>query len=110
WDRVMAATRQVQAERMLRVALLLAINIFGSSLPAQAVDELRTDKAAAHMAAQIARRLPTLDAEPFGLVGRATFRIRMRGGLWQGLAYLLRLSFSPTEEDWKSEGKERRSH
>jgi hypothetical protein len=110
WDRVMAATRQVQAERMLSVALLLAINIFGSSLPAQAVDELRTDKAAAHMAAQIARRLPTTDAEPFGLVGRATFRIRMRGGLLQGLAYLLRLSFSPTEEDWKSEGKERRSH
>jgi hypothetical protein len=29
----------------------------------------------------------------------------MRGGLFAGMAYLLRLSLSPTEEDWTS-GKE----
>jgi len=29
------------------------------------------------------------------------FRTRMRGGLFRGGAYLLRLTLSPTEEDWK---------
>jgi hypothetical protein len=29
----------------------------------------------------------------------------MRGNFFEGLAYLLRLSISPTEEDWVPEGK-----
>jgi len=29
------------------------------------------------------------------------FRLRLRGGLLAAPAYLLRLSLSPTEEDWK---------
>jgi hypothetical protein len=40
---------------------------------------------------------------------RAIFRMRMRGGSLSGPAYLLRLSFSPTEEDWV-EGAENRRH
>ncbi len=34
------------------------------------------------------------------LLSRALFRIKMRGGGMPGLAYLLRHTFSPTEEDW----------
>ncbi len=37
------------------------------------------------------------------------FRMRMRGGIFSGAAYLLRLSFSPTEEDWV-EGAENKRH
>jgi hypothetical protein len=37
------------------------------------------------------------------------FRVRMRGGLFSGLIYLVRLSLSPTEEDW-TEGAEHRRH
>jgi hypothetical protein len=35
--------------------------------------------------------------------------MRMRGGIFSGPAYLLRLSFSPTEEDWV-EGAENKRH
>ena len=44
--------------------------------------------------------LPAAGSVPPGILGRATFRMRMRGGFFPGVAYLFRLSFSPTEEDW----------
>jgi hypothetical protein len=31
---------------------------------------------------------------------RALYRMRMRGSVVSGLGYLLRLTFSPTQEDW----------
>lgn len=108
WDRALAAAREVQAERMLGVALLLATNVSGASLPSEVIDEFRADKAASRIAAQIERRLPIVDAQPFDLMRRAAFRIRMRGGLLPGVAYLLRLSLSPTEEDWVAGVEEKR--
>jgi hypothetical protein len=108
WDRAMSAAREVQAKRMLRVGLLLATNVTGARLPAKVLEELLRDARAVPLAEQIARRLPIVDAEPFGLFGRALFRIRMRGGFPPGVAYLLRLSLSPTEEDWVAGAEEKR--
>ncbi|MGA2427318.1 MAG: nucleotidyltransferase family protein [Candidatus Acidiferrum sp.] len=108
WNRAMAAAREVQAERMLRVGLLLAANMLGARLPAELLDRFRADAAVSRMAAQIARRLPVVESEPFGLLGRAAFRVRMRGGFLPGVAYLLRLSLSPTEEDWVAGAEEKR--
>jgi hypothetical protein len=102
WDRAVSAVHEVQAERMLHVGLLLAMNVAGARLPVNVIDEVSSDAPAARIAAQIARRLPVVDAEPFSLAGRAAFRIRMRGGFPPGIAYLLRLSLSPTEEDWRA--------
>jgi hypothetical protein len=65
------------------------------------------DAPAMRLAAQIARRLPVVDAEPLGLLDRAAFRVRMRGGFPPGIAYFLRLSLSPTEEDWRAGAEER---
>jgi hypothetical protein len=108
WDRAIAAAREVQAERMLGIGLLLASNMLAVRLPVEVVSAIRADHQTGRIAAQIARRLPIVDAEPFGLLGRAAFRIRMRGGPVQGLAYLLRLSLSPTEEDWVAGAEDRR--
>lgn len=109
WDRAMLAVREVQAERMLHVGLLLAMNVTGARLPTKVIDELSPDAPAERIATQIARRLPVADAEPFGLLGRAGFRIRMRGGFPLGIAYLFRLSLSPTEEDWRAGTEEKRT-
>ena len=108
WNRAILAVREVQAERMLRVGLLLAANITGAKLPPNVVDELCSDGVAAAIAGEIARRLPAADAKPLGLLDRAAFRIRMRGGFPRGVAYLLRLSLSPTEEDWVAGAEENR--
>jgi hypothetical protein len=108
WNHAVAAAREVQAERMLHVGLLLAANTLGARLPTELLDQFRADTAASRMAARIARRLPVVESEPFGLLGRAAFRVRMRGGFLPGVAYLLRLSLSPTEEDWVAGAEEKR--
>jgi len=108
WNRALAAAREVQAQRMLQVGLLLARNMLGARLPAELLDQFRADTAGSRMAARIARRLPVVESEPFGLLGRAAFRVRMRGRFLPGVAYLLRLSLSPTEEDWVAGAEEKR--
>jgi hypothetical protein len=108
WNHAVAAAREVQAERMLHVGLLLAANTLGARLPTELLDQFRADTAASRMAARIARRLPVVESEPFGLLGRVAFRVRMRGGFLPGVAYLLRLSLSPTEEDWVAGAEEKR--
>jgi hypothetical protein len=109
WNRAILVAREVQAQRMLRVGLLLATNVTGAKLPGEIVDRISSDVPAVHVAARIARRLPVVNDEPFGLLERAAFRIRMRGGFPRGLAYLLRLSVSPTEEDWLAGAEEKRA-
>ncbi|MGB2635255.1 MAG: hypothetical protein WAM58_15105 [Candidatus Acidiferrum sp.] len=37
------------------------------------------------------------------------FRLKMAGGGLSGIAYLARLSLSPTQEDWAKGAEERRS-
>jgi hypothetical protein len=108
WNRAILVAREVQAERMLRVGLLLATNVTGAKLPGNVVDKISSDVPAVRVAARIARRLPVVNDEPFGLLERAAFRIRMRGGFPRGIAYLLRLSVSPTEEDWAVGAGEKR--
>ena len=109
WDRAMSAGREVGAERMLRVGLRLAADVLGARLPAQVASDVHSDATAERVAAQIRRRLHLGDSAPFGLFGRAAFRMSMRGGLLRGASYLLRLSLSPTEEDWVRGSEEKRS-
>jgi len=51
--------------------------------------------------------MPTAGYQPPPLRQRAIFRQKMGGGGMRGAAYLVRLSFSPTDEDW-AEGSEDR--
>jgi hypothetical protein len=108
WERALRAAREVSAERMLRAGLLLAADVLDVRLPPEIASYARSDATAARLAAQIAQRLPLADSAPLGLFKRAAFRVRMRGGYLDGAAYLLRLSFSPTEEDWASGSEEKR--
>jgi hypothetical protein len=110
WDRVAAAAHEADAQRMLRISLLLAKNVVGAPLPAAVQIDAESDAGALRMARQIAERLPRVDDQPMRLLHRALFRIKMRGGGIAGIAYLLRLSFSPTEEDWLADSeKEKQS-
>jgi hypothetical protein len=105
WSRAMAAAREVGAERILRLGLRLASDVLGAQLPAQLETSVQADRTVAKLAAQIKNRLASREPREIGVIERAIFRMRMRGGLLAGAAYLLRLSLSPTEEDW-TPGKE----
>jgi hypothetical protein len=108
WDRAMAAAREVGAARMLCVGLRLAADLLNTPLPEKVAAEVRADAAAGQLAVQIAGWLPAAGYAPPTLFKRARFRMRMRGGLFAGAAYLLRLSLSPTEEDWVEGAEDQR--
>ena len=105
WERAMAVAREVGAERILRLGLRLASDVLGAELPAQVEASVRSDHAVSKLATQIESRLAFHEPRGIGILQRAAFRVRMRGGFLAGAGYLLRLSLSPTEEDW-TPGKE----
>jgi Uncharacterised nucleotidyltransferase len=109
WDRTRQAASDVGAERMLSVALLLAESLLGVSVPAAMAASAKADGTARQLVAQIQGWMPGAGYTPPPLPQRAMFRLRMGGGGLAGLAYLLRLSISPTEDDWGEESGQRGS-
>ena len=101
WKRVADSARTVGAERMLHAGLRLAADLLKLQLPRKVQAAVQADAVAAQLAQKCCKWLPAAGFAPPGLMERAAFRLRMRGGLFSAPAYLLRLSFSPTEEDWK---------
>src|SRR6266851_108341 len=108
WERVADSAKAVGAERMLHAGLLLAANLLKAPLPGKVLPMVHSDSGAAKLAGQVLEWLPVAGSSPPGLLARALFRMRMCGGLISAPAYLLRLSFSPTEEDWKENAEEKR--
>jgi hypothetical protein len=108
WARVRSSAEEVGGERMLNVALRLAADVLGAPLPENVAALVRRDRAAGALVGQIIRWLPAAGAVPPGILARAIFRMRMRGGFFSGPAYLFRLSFSPTEEDWMEGARNKR--
>jgi Uncharacterised nucleotidyltransferase len=100
WERVADSAKAVGSERMLHAGLRLASDLLGAQLPGKVQAVVQADVIASRLAEQVRRWLPAAGAASPGLFQRAAFRLRMRGGLISAPAYLLRLSFSPTEEDW----------
>jgi hypothetical protein len=109
WARTVSAAEEVGGERMLHVGLRLAAEVLGAPVPESVRERVRRDPAVGRLAAQILRWLPAAGSAPPGILKRAMFRMRMRGGIFSAPAYLFRLSFSPTEEDWV-EGAENKRH
>jgi hypothetical protein len=105
WDHALAVANEVGAQRIPRLGLRLAADLLGAELPSQLAASVRSDRTVAKLAAQIESRLVHPELHEIGILQRAAFRVRMRDSLLPGLAYLLRLSLSPTEEDW-TPGKE----
>ena len=105
WGRATASARAVRADHMLHTGLLLAADLLHAHLPEDVDALVRQDALAAKLVARILRWLPAAGHAPPALFERVAFRLRMRGGLLAAPAYLLRLSLSPTEEDWQADGE-----
>ncbi len=105
WQRVADSAQAVGAERMLRTGLRLASDLLQARLPDKVQATVEADAGAARLAEQSGKWLPAAGYAPPGLFERAAFRLRMHGGFLSAPAYLLRLSLSPTEEDWNDTGQ-----
>src|SRR6266571_2963849 len=108
WERVADSAKALGAQRMLHTGLRLAEGLFNMPLPERIAPAVQEDALATRLSRQIFTWLPAAGHAPPALFERALFRMRMRGGLFSGPAYLFRLSFSPTEEDWAGGAKEKR--
>ena len=107
WESSFKTARNAGAERMLHTGLLLAHNLLRAPLPQSIQARIHADAAAARLVTQIATWLPAAGHAPPSLLSRALFRVRLRGNTISGVAYLLTLTFSPTEEDWNTPGGEK---
>lgn len=101
WQESLAAAEDAGAGRMLRTGIILAQDLLRAPLPQEVQSRIRGDAAAARLAREIAEWLPSAGHSLPGLMSRAFFRMRMRGAAASGLGYLLKLTFSPTQEDWR---------
>ncbi len=108
WGRALSTARGVGAERMLILGLRLAEQVLRVKVPEEMEIVVRSDRGAERLAGEIIERLPWAGGASRGVMGRALFRMRMRGGFFRGGAYLLRLTLSPTEEDWKEKSGKKR--
>lgn len=109
WKKAQRAAADVGAERMLRVGVLLAASLFNTRVPDALAGELSKDRVCKVLCKQIQGWLPYSGFAPPPLMRRAKFRADMAGGGFTGAGYLVRLSLSPTEEDWKEGAEGRRS-
>ena len=105
WSRALATAEEVGAVRMVHLGLHLATDCLQTVLPVDVQCSVRADRAAGRLAREILRQLPEGENAERGVIGRALFRARMRGGLLRGSAYLFRLMLAPTEEDWNRAGE-----
>ena len=109
WPRIREGAREVGAERMIRVALLLAQHFLRVQVPLQMQDEVRNDLRCPELLRAIDSWLPYGGFAAPPLAKRALFRLRMPGRFSVGIAYLARLSFSPTQDDWAADPQATRS-
>ncbi len=103
WARVANSAKAVGAERMLHIGLRLAADLLQAPLPGEVFVAVQADRVAGLLARQTCKWQPAAGYASHGLIERALFRMRMRGGLIAAPAYLLKLTFLPTEEDWGNE-------
>jgi Uncharacterised nucleotidyltransferase len=104
WERATASARAVDADHLLHTGLQLAAEVLRAELPEAIGARVQRDATAAKLAERVQRWLPAAGYAPPGLFERAAFRLRMRGNFLAAPVYLLRLSLSPTEEDWQADG------
>jgi Uncharacterised nucleotidyltransferase len=105
WQRARTSAKAVEANCMLDTGLRLAMDVLRAELPEPIAAGVRGDAVAARLAGQALRWLPAAGYAPPGLLERAAFRLRMRGNFLAAPGYLLRLTLSPTEEDWQAAGQ-----
>ena len=103
WHGVSETAKELGAERMLNLGLRLASDLLRARLPEDVLAAVQEDMDAGKLAACVVAWLAG-DVSPT-LLERAAFRLRMCGNGFLAPAYLLRLSFSPTEEDWQANGE-----
>jgi Uncharacterised nucleotidyltransferase len=103
WKNVRQSAADVGAERMVRAALLLSERLLGVRVPEEMKNDVTSDSSCSRLVDKIENWLPYAGSAAPSIGERAWFRFRICGNVFSGAAYLARLSFSTTEDDWALE-------
>jgi hypothetical protein len=101
WQQALARGRALGVERMVLLGLCLAERMLGARLPPEVTARIQADRMARSLADGIRMRYFSEDRSTPAVFERAKFRILMRGSMFAGIPYFLRLTTAPTEEDWE---------
>ena len=104
WAAVRKSAAEVGAGRMVRLALLLAQDLLGAIVPAEMKNEVMEDSVCRGLVRDIKTWLPYAGYATPAIGQRAMFRFRICETAFTGAAYVARLSFATTEEDWLQAG------
>ena len=102
WQTVSESARAAGAGRIVRLGLRLAAKLLRAPLPRDIEQAITKDSESLRMARKVEKWLPAAGDPTPGILERSEFRVVMSGGGFSGARYLLRLAFSPTEEDWSA--------
>jgi hypothetical protein len=103
WQGVSETAKELGAERMLDIGLWLASDLLRARLPDPVLSAMHRDRGASTLALRARAWLAATGGASPTLFDRAAFRLRMRGSWFFAPAYLLRLTLSPTEDDWQAD-------
>jgi hypothetical protein len=101
WGATIERAKALQAERMLHVALLLAVNLMEAPLADEILPKLQADRTANELASEVWAGLMRRNYISLTAKGRFNFRRRILPGAFDGWRYAVRLSVLPAEEDYE---------
>jgi hypothetical protein len=103
WKRAVQLAEPQGAGRTLRLALLLAQDLFGTPIPEVVLSSIGSDDQVSRLATQVMLRLPKAAEAQSGPAARyplTGLHLGLREGWTQKVAFLLRAAFVPSHEDW----------
>jgi hypothetical protein len=104
WAAAGSRARALGAERMMHLGLALAHELLAAPLPPEVLRRVRNDGAACSLAARVRARFFQEAGGPPGAAERLWFRFQMRGSLWEGAHYVLRLATAPMASEQPGAG------
>lgn len=100
WDRVFARARELGGELILLLGLSLAGSLLAAPVPATVLRRAREDARVSRLEAVALARLASAVEGPADVVETVRFQLEGRERLADRLRFLLRLTTTPTVEDW----------
>lgn len=97
WDAVVGRARQVGAERMLLLGLLLAADLLAARPPSEIIGRAEGDPVVVALARTVCARL--FDPEDERFAARNLFYVRAMERRWQRLRYCLHVGLIPTKAE-----------
>jgi hypothetical protein len=99
WALAMQTAAEMKSTRVLLLGLYLANELFGAPLPEFVLEKARQDSGVLWLARKVLAQFNgKVDSGP-GVLHRATFRLRSRDGIGQGVRHMLYLATVPTDRD-----------